>query len=1194
MKQSIKRLSLLLALLMILASFSSVLVGCSGNKDSDGTTESKKAPDATTPGDDSTSSTPDDDGTSTSGDDSTSTPDDDTTSTPDDSTTNPDEDLPDPPAVKTESYTVSIQSAGGLKLSGISVNVISKSDGRPVILNPGTTNESGLVSFELPTTEEYYVVLAAVPAGYSYNTEGYTFNADRISNITLTSSVIKPSGDVYHQFSDNEYVLGSVVHDFKFTDSDGEEHILSEILEDKKAVMLNFWYTTCSWCVEEFPAIEQAYLEYYDDVEILALDTLGDANTDIASFKNTYGLSFPMGAFDENAYYAYGASGYPTTVMIDRYGVVCMINSGAILGDNAFQNLFSHFAADEYEQKLLTSAADLSPQEKPNVEMPTSEELNAALGTSDLVFYPEQLEELSEYSWPFIITEFDGQTCIKPSNSGKNYSYAFLHVDVPLEAGQAIVFEYYASSEYNADILSMRINGEDIYQISGNFGTGWGSCCTYVANRAGTYTLTFMFLKDTTTHEGEDAVFVKNLRIVSEDEIDVPTYIPRDAATDQNADGDGYLTYPELFFNELDGYYHVGSETGPILLANLLSPTLFNDGEYSINDYAILGQLYYDYLETVANRDDAQTYYAEAVSGGFRFYRIVNGEKQYLEMYWYSAISQVGFKYVDEASAKCVYAYNTEKDSWSATINNVVYYLGASREFNIVTASRMAPDFPLTLLDSEGIATATPSSDTAYYLGLNQITLGEYRYLNGEIKDLDTVLTEYLIDASNATVNGLCSVNEELKQLLMKVAELLGMDGSETSDLQWLQICRYYDAYATEQFSDPIKGLSFHSAFEAVENEPNLVYYDGRLIMPRGLFYKFVPTVSGVYHIVSQSDSSVDGWIFTENTTDFPYLTYEKLERTWEDYNNNSIYLYMEAGKAYYVNLAYSDYYQSGSFTFTIQNVGETFEVFRYCSNGFFTSSSEEVMDEYSLITGGLMKIVYDAEEDRFYQYYGDDTNNRNPKPIYADFTNLTPLFSHSIESMIAIGGFDFSKNADDEIVLNYISLYPDTYEEELQLYYGENYEQEFVDEVVAGVYHGLMVDYTKTDKDVTILEYIELYPSNYEDKLKTLWGDAYDQSYVDDVVAGIYHGNLTDYARGQVTAGVDYTEIMQAYLESEDMILNSEDAPEMNGCIAADMQLAMILQHLVDKYSFSGVTNAWSKLCCFWEQHGAGIPMTE
>ncbi len=1186
MKKSIKRISLLLALLMIFTVCSTVLVGCG-------------APEET------------------------------------ETTTNAPSDKPNTPEAPTSStYTVTVKSAGGMKLSGISVNVCSNQTGLPVISFPVSTNESGVATFTLPTSNDYHVILGAVPAGYAY-LDKYSFSGTEC-NITLTSSVIKPTDGNYVTPAEGAYKLGSVMHDFKYKDTDGKTYVLSEVLQKKKAVLLNFWYVTCSACVSEFPLLNNAYNEYVSDIEVLALNNhyyyyndINDTEEGIKEFKKNQKLDLPMILDTTDLMYAFDYSkfdmvGYPVSVMIDRYGVVCMIEVGAIVADNGFNNLFKHFTADNYQQILVNSAEDLSPQQKPDVSMPSSEEIAAIFNESgmNIHYYPEQSAALAEYSWPFVITEKDGEQCLMPSNSGTNNSYAFLHADVELKANDVLAFEYFSSTEKGVDILSTRINGEDIYQISGisemddGNESGWKTCYTYVAKEAGTYTLTFWYVKDTTECVGEDAVYLKNLRIVDIDDIDDPTHIIRDAATHPTSDGSEYQNYADIFYNEADGYYHVDHVNGPLLLAKLLTPSLFNDGEMSINDYAINNKLYWDYMPATDKDADAELFYAEAVNGGYRFFRDHEGKREYLELYHYTALDQPGIRYVtpqesvgdtEQTYVGCVFSYDAASASWVATVDNVKYYLGVSRELTIANAYRVttrtsaiaAQYFPVSLFDMDGAVVTTPVADTAYMLGFDNTNYENRMYLNGEIRDLDTVLTNYLVHASNATINGYCTVNEELRQLLMKLPELesiAGLNNTDTVDNRWLQICRYYNAYGTNgvEMEDPILGLSYHSAFVAIEDDPNTeeveknqIYYDGRVIMPRGLFYKFVPTVSGVYNIVSylnpNGDAMADAFLFFE---DGSMYTYEPLERLWMDMKNCSMYAYMEAGTAYYINIAFSDIYGSGYIPFSITCVGETYELFRYCSAGYFTSADEETIDEYSLITGGLMKIVYDEENDCYYEYYGDDKNNRSPRPIYVDFSMIAPLFSHNINFLVRAGAFDFAKTEDDEIVLEYMRVNPENYEEKLKALWGDEYDQEFVDEVVNGIYHGeAMIDYSKTEKDVTILEYIKSYPTNYEAKLREAFGDEYDQAYVDDVVNGIYHGSINDYAKGQTTASVDYTAIMEAYINS-DAVIDDPDSP-MYGCMIVNAEIAEILQHLVDKFSFSGVENAWSKLCCYWQQYG-------
>ena len=49
---------------------------------------------------------------------------------------------------------------------------------------------------------------------------------------------------------------------------------LAELLKTKKMVLINFWYTSCSWCVTEFPYMQESYDMYSEDVALIALDPL--------------------------------------------------------------------------------------------------------------------------------------------------------------------------------------------------------------------------------------------------------------------------------------------------------------------------------------------------------------------------------------------------------------------------------------------------------------------------------------------------------------------------------------------------------------------------------------------------------------------------------------------------------------------------------------------------------------------------------------------------------------------------------------------------------------------------------------------------------------------------------------------------------------------------------------------------------
>ena len=299
----------------------------------------------------------------------------------------------------------------------------------------------------------------------------------------------------------------------------------------------------------------------------------------------------------------------------------------------------------------------------------------------------------------------------------------------------------------------------------------------------------------------------------------------------------------------------------------------------------------------------------------------------------------------------------------------------------------------------------------------------------------------------------------------------------------------------------------------------NVVTYD-RVIMPRGLLYKFVPTTSGAYRITSDSEFLVDAWVFFADRTE--YYVYEAGERMYTDPNNCSMVVYFEAGKDYYIDIAFYDIYQYGTFTFKVEFIAPTYDHFTIASPGYFTFL--ESVDGVTLgetIAGGIDVVLGD---DGYYHELREDGSVGSI--LYADFTNLTPIFSQTLNDMIGMNGFNFAFTEDDLYILRYFIIY---------------------------------------GKDGMI------------EKLKTEWGEFYDEYYelykVDEVIAGIYHGG-----------GEDWTEEIKKYAA---LAIDNPEHPERSGCVAVDEHLAKILQALMDKYTFKDVDHSWTKVCYYYQYLG-------
>ena len=1003
------------------------------------------------------------------------------------------------------SYSITFTTQGGMAISDKPVYIYEYSGGSLGNLVTGgyaSTDENGKAVFSLPKNGSFAAQIS-LPDGY--DAAAFYPLVNKEMNIQVNTAVIPESS-----LAGVSYELGGVIRDFTVKTTEGKNFTLSEVLKTKKAVLINFWYDGCSWCETEFPLMQKAYEKYSDDLAIIALDPPHasgnrDTLTSIAQYKASLGLTFDVAMDNSGIYSAFGVEGYPFTAIVDRYGVIAFVEPGAITSERVFEVIFEHFTAENYEQKLIVDYEDIVPKEKPNLQMPSSDEMSEVFDgglIEDVEYLPypsDASQEEKEYSWPFVdaeIEEGDGKIpVIMPSNSGKEGSYAQLIVEVPMKAGDVLAFDYYSSTELGADILYIVVDGKDIYSISGE-STEWDTCYAYVAEEDATYEVGFVYTKDSSDNVGDDTVYLKNLRVVSVDDIDSPTYIFRFAATNPNNYNE-YQDYVEIFLGS-DGYYHVDSADGPILLADLMGYTRFS-------------------AETSA---------------------------------YYMAVD-----YLNAAQQK----YDEKK-----------------------------------------------------------ITLAEFEKYQRKYDRL----VQYCNYASNASIYGVSPVTEELMELLIELSEFNGVIDSEKG-VKWLQFCCYYDSYGTdEELADPIKGLSPFSAYDTVlsnkgaKDFPNKIVYD-RMIMPRGMFYKFTPSQSGTYLVSSYAPAANGGmidceaWIFVADDNTFnQWYTYANADRNnighkHMDLSNVYMIAYLEAGKDYYINIAYADVYQEGTISFRLERLGgEGIYRFSLASPGYYTSLLNGAGELTETISGGIDLVL---GEDGYWREARED--NREGSLLYADFEKPTGMFDYSIKELIEMGAFNLSTNEDDEYILAlmksnqaynfYLDLYlRDLWGDE----YDEKYEEYKVSDVLAGIYHGAEDkdgNPTKSDNDNYILDLREDMKdndsynndANFLEFLKSYWGEdsyeGYMEEYqVDDILLGIYHGS-----------GEDYTDEISAYLDkvikqgNNDVIGYVPADDGRIGCVVVDAELAELLQVIMYKYSFEGIENSWAKLCYYHQYFCAATP---
>ncbi|MDE7453782.1 MAG: TlpA family protein disulfide reductase [Clostridia bacterium] len=491
-------------------------------------------------------------------------------------------------------YTIAVQSAGGMKLNGIKVDA---KKGNTVVVSG--ISKDGEINFNLePDVYQLEVDTATLPAGYYLeDTTYYTSPVKGDVTIKISSKVITSAAT-----SNTVYTVGDVMYDFSYTDAlGGNKHTLTELLDEKiggyKAVMLNFFYIGCAPCKMEFPAIEEAYKAYDDKIAIVAL-SYRDANPNIVNYAE--GLdpnpTFHMGYDAAGLTNKFGVDGWPTTVIVDRYGLVANIHRTSEFSATYWRNLFHDYTRDDYGQEdiIIDDDPNTTPTEyaKPaaNLIMPSSEAIDEAItgkvmdGASINRYYAEEGND-KDNSWPWLISGADGDKFLVASNAETDYSFSTLYADITLTAGSAISYEYYVTTETGGDFLYVLVDGKIVSggDHSGD-SEGWKEhLAAYVADSDETVTLAFMYFKNLVRSVDNEKAWIKNINIrpVTEimDVVDQRTSAVNNliyeagknyAITNSTHTLGGYNL--SISKHDDDGYYYITKDgTTALLLADILN-----------------------------------------------------------------------------------------------------------------------------------------------------------------------------------------------------------------------------------------------------------------------------------------------------------------------------------------------------------------------------------------------------------------------------------------------------------------------------------------------------------------------------------------------------------------------------------------------------------------------------------------------
>lgn len=229
-------------------------------------------------------------------------------------------------------YKVTIRSDKGDLLPGITVTVyVGETQ-----VGSGTTDNQGVAKMTLSGTgSSYKLVLSNVPEAYEAK-ESYIFSSITVSVNLKTVPVLDPN-----DHSKAMYTTGSTMANFVLTDVDGNVYDLSQLRQEKKLIILDFWYVNCGPCKKEFPYFEAMLEQYSDDVILLAINNL-DSEDSIRNLRTELNadpataVSFPMLRDTLGITQGFGVTAYPLTAFIDPEGKVVFVHQDAFSSQSAF------------------------------------------------------------------------------------------------------------------------------------------------------------------------------------------------------------------------------------------------------------------------------------------------------------------------------------------------------------------------------------------------------------------------------------------------------------------------------------------------------------------------------------------------------------------------------------------------------------------------------------------------------------------------------------------------------------------------------------------------------------------------------------------------------------------------------------------------------------------------------------------
>lgn len=267
--------------------------------------------------------------------------------------------------------------------------------------------------------------------------------------------------------------------------------------------------------------------------------------------------------------------------------------------------------------------------------------------------------------------------------------------------------------------------------------------------------------------------------------------------------------------------------------------------------------------------------------------------------------------------------------------------------------------------------------------------------------------------ATYSSIENFTLVDEVLKntldQMCKRFAETTYQGnklGSYYTENSWLELCSYYDNYNGNPIENPLIGISDKEAIVAYDGEyANHVVVD-KVLVPRGMVYRYDCIEGGAYKIYSKMADELVG-----KHGAYICVSGNGVDAGDDAIGDFEVFVTFEAGKSYYIYVAFDLPDTLGEMDFYIERIATSYDRFTYVSNGLYTwvvdKDGNPIYDESGNIVYVLsteVDVVYDSETNTYRQVLPDGSSDMGEKgQIYISLSEGNTFFEYTLEQL-AIG----------------------------------------------------------------------------------------------------------------------------------------------------------------------------------------------